>query len=563
MKISTKKSYPVLVLIAGILAILFANQLAHRYLTVIDLTEEKRFTLHPATKAILSRLESPVTIEVYLEGELPANFKRFQNEIRRTLELFSLYAGNNLHYRFSDPSVAGSSQARNQFYRSLIEKGLQPSNVAYTKNGQKSEKLIFPGAIMSFQDQEAGISLLKSNRAISIDEMLNQSVEGLEYELIHAIERLKSPGRKKIGLVTGHGEPDSTQLAGFTNAILQSYDLYRINLPERRTLLSGYDVIVLSKPTERFSEMEKYLLDQYVMRGGKLMVFLDALSVNMSEAGGEGTVAIPYTTNLEDLLFRYGIRLNQNFVVDVNCGSTPVYTGSVGDQPRIELLPWPYFPIISRYGNHPLVSQLDATYFQFASTMDTVKATGIRKTPLFLTSEYTKVLAPPVKVSYNDLQDNLRPEAFTSGIFMLGVLLEGKFTSLYRNRFPPPGTDRSTFIENGTDAQVIVVSDGDFIRNDFHLETEKPLPMGMDPYSQTTYANEDFLINALNYLTDEDGLMLARNKEVKIRPLDKARVKQEANFWRWLNVALPLLLILVFGSLKYLARTKRYARHAN
>jgi gliding-associated putative ABC transporter substrate-binding component GldG len=394
---------------------------------------------------------------------------------------------------------------------------------------------------------------------MSIEEMLNQSIEGMEYELSNAIKQIQTINRKRIGLITGHGEPDTIDLAGLTNAILAKWDLFRINLPNRKTLLMGYDIVIISKPVSPFTEVEKYLLDQFVMNGGGLLVFMDALSVNMLEAGGEGTIAVPVETNLQDLFFRYGARINQNYVADVNCGYTPVYTGMVGDQPRIEMLPWPYSPIITNYASHQLVRNLDATWFRGTSTIDSVKATGIKKTPLFLTSESTRVFAPPVKVSYNDLQDKLRPEAFTSGTKVLGYLLEGKFRSLYANRFPPKGVDRSTFREFGDAAKVIIVSDGDFIRNDLSLENEKPLPMGMDAYTNTTYANEAFLLNALDYLLDDQGLMLARIKQVKIRPLDKAAIQRNGTFWKWINIAGPLVVLLLFGLTINMLRRRKFA----
>ncbi len=557
---SSKKLYHIQIFIVAFLGILLVNQLSALFPLQFDTTEEKRYTLHPSVKNVLRNLQEPVTIEVFLDGELPANFRRFQTAIRRTLEQFSLYAGNNIQFSFTDPSIAASNQARNQFYRSLIDKGIQPSNIAYTRDGEKTEKLIFPGVSVIYRGNEQGVTLLKGNRAMSIEEMLNQSVEGLEYELANAIKQLQSSNRKKIGFIVGHDEPDTSELAGFTNAILARYDLFRISLPERSTKLIGYDGIIIGKPASRFNEKEKYLLDQYIMNGGRLMVFVDALSVNMNEAEGEGTIAFPYELNIEDMLFKYGVRINRDYVADVNCGNTPVITGNIGNQPRIEMLPWPYWPVITNYAKHPVVRNLDATWFRGTSTIDTVKAGGILKTPLMFTSDYTKVFTPPVRISYNDLQDKLRPESFQSGPKALAYLLEGKFTSLYKNRFPPRGIDHKEFREESLDTKIIVVSDGDFIRNDFNPENDNPLPMGMDAYSQTTYANEDFLINALDYLVDEDGLMLARNREVKIRPLNKVAIQTTGNTWKWVNMILPVVLIIIFGIIKGIMRKRKFGK---
>ena len=548
-----------LVFVVSILSLWLMNQVFTSYRFRIDMTEEKRYSIAPASQKILSGLQEPVTIESYLAGELPSNFKRFQKSIDDLLDQFTIYGGNNVQYRFIDPSQAKSTQARNEYMRSLVNKGLQPTNLTYTKDGQKSEKLVFPGVLITYGERELAVPLLKGNRNNTPEEMLNQSIEGLEFELISAIQSITETNRKRIAYIVGHGEPDSTALAGFTNAILGKYDLFKVNLTNRSTL-AGYDVVILGKPTEAFSEIEKFLLDQYVMNGGDLLVFVDALKVNMQDAEGEGTIALPYELNLEDLLFRYGVRINRDYVIDFNAGFFPVVSGNVGNQPRVELLPWPFFPIISNYGEHPLVKGLDATQLKFVSTIDTVKAVGIQKTPLIYTSQRTRVISPPVQVSFRDWQQEPQPEFFQSGPKAVGYLLEGKFTSLFRNRLLPKGADPSQFRETSSGASVIVVSDGDFIRNDFNVQTGEPLLLGVDPYARTTYANEEFLLRALSYLTDEDGVTLARNKEITIRPLDRAKIKDERSFWVMVNFGAPLVLIVLFGVAKFILRKRRYAK---
>ena len=557
---NSRSLYQFLVFFVGVCAVFLANQLAHRYHFRWDLTEEKRYTLHSSTINGLEQLTETIDIEVFLEGELPANFKRLKVAVRETLEQFAYYGGDRIQFRFSDPALAVGTKARNEYYRNLMNKGIQPSNVSYTKNGQKTEKLIFPGALITYQGRELGIPLLKGNTTLSIEDMLNQSIEGVEYELSAGIKQIQSSNKRKIGLITGHGEPDATDLAGMTNAILSKYDLFKIDLPSRKSLLTGYDVIMIIKPVRPFGEVEKYYLDQYVMNGGNLLVFMDALSVDMSQASGSGTLAFPIETNLQDLFFRYGVRINGNYVADVNCGYTPVYTGSVGEQPRIEMLPWPYSPIVSNYGKHVTVKNLDATWFRGVATLDTVKAEGIRKTPLFITSENTKVFSPPVQVSYNDLQDKLRPEFFTSGPKVLGYLLEGSFTSLYANRFAPRGAAQNLRKEKGDPAKIMIISDGDFVRNDYSLDNKKPLPMGKDAYTEKAYANEAFLYNALDYMLDDYGLMLSRNKKVKIRPLNKTVLIQEGTYWRWLNTLGPLVVLFVLGMAIHILRRKRFSK---
>ena len=531
--------------------------LADRFRVRLDMTEEKRFSLTDQTKNLLGRLEGDVLFEIYLAGDLPSNFERFQKSIQETLEEFSIYAEHNINYKFIDPSAATSSQARNKYFQDLVNRGLQPTNLNYSKDGQTSQKYIFPGAIVSYRGQETAVNLLSGNRTTSPEEIINQSIEGLEYELTNAILQLSQSRRKRVGLVLGHGEPDSLQLAGFTNLVLSKYDLFRVNLPEKKEELVGYDLLVIAKPTSAFAEREKYLLDQYLMKGGRLMFFLDALRVNMDSAAGDGTVAIPYQTNLADMLFKYGVRINQDYVADLNCGNFPIVAGNVGNQPQIRMLPWPYFPVISNYGDHAAVKNLDAVMVRFGSTIDTVKATGIKKTPLLLTSDYSKVMGTPVQVSFNDLRSELLPDKFQTGPQSLGYMLEGRFTSLYKNRFPPKGFKRDAAIEEGAASKVVVIADGDLIRNELSLEDGNPMPLGVEPYSQTTYANEDLILNLMNYLLDDEGVIQSRVKEIKIRPLDKVRVKEERLMWQLVNMGAPLALLLLFGLIKIVVRRRQ------
>ncbi|MEQ8712385.1 MAG: Gldg family protein, partial [Cyclobacteriaceae bacterium] len=333
-------------LVLVVVTILVVNQLVDRFPFRLDLTEERRYSISEATQRQLENLEDVVYVEVYLEGELPSGFKRLQKSIRELLEQFAYYADDNVQFTFVNPDLAKTDRSKNEYYRYLAEKGIQPTNLSYEGEGGKTEKLIFPGAIVSYFGEEQGVMLLKGNRGATPDETLNQSIENLEYELISAIKKLANDDRKRIGLVKGHGELDSLQVAGFTSLLVDKYDVYQINLPKRTTPLEGYDLVILSKPTSAFTEQEKYMLDQYIMNGGRMMMFLDALSVNMDSASGEGTFAFPYTTNLNDLLFKYGVRINTNYIQDINCGFFPVVAGNMGDQAQIRMLPWPFFPLI-------------------------------------------------------------------------------------------------------------------------------------------------------------------------------------------------------------------------
>ncbi|MEQ9300564.1 MAG: gliding motility-associated ABC transporter substrate-binding protein GldG [Cyclobacteriaceae bacterium] len=546
-------------LVLVVVTILVVNQLVDRFPLRLDLTEEQRYSISEATQRQLENLEDVVYVEVYLEGELPSGFKRLQKSIRELLEQFAYYADDNVQFTFVDPDLAKTDRSKNEYYRYLGEKGIQPTNLSYQGEAGKTEKLIFPGAIVSYFGEEQGVMLLKGNRGATPDETLNQSIENLEYELISAIKKLASDDRKRIGLVKGHGELDSLQVAGFTSLLVDKYDVYQINLPQRTTPLVDYDLVILSKPTSAFSEKEKYMLDQYVMNGGRMMMFLDALSVNMDSASGEGTFAFPYNTNLNDLLFRYGVRINTNYIQDINCGVFPVVAGNMGDQAQIRMLPWPFFPLINAYGDHQIVRNLDASIMKFASTIDTVKAEGIKKTPLMLTSPYTRVLSSPVNVKFNDLRNELNPDLYNKGPQPVAYLLEGEFNSLYRNRLLPNGIDKAGFKETGAASRMLVVSDGDFIRNEF--DRDQPQDLGYDPLQKVNYANKDFVSNALEYMLDDDGIINTRLKEIKIRPLDKVKVDDERSYWQVINLLLPLVVLVAFGIGRSILRKRKYTNH--
>ncbi len=549
----------ILRLVWVLVTIVLISQLVDRFPLRLDLTEEKRYSISEATQRQLESLEDVVYVEVFLEGELPSGFKRLQKSIREQLEQFAYYSDGNVQFTFVDPDLARSERSKNEYYRYLAEKGIQPTNLSYEGEGGKTEKLIFPGAIISYFGEEQGVMLLKGNRGATPDQILNQSIENLEFELISAIKQLSNDDRQRIGLIKGHGELDSLQIAGFTSLLMDKYDVYQINLPQRTTPLDDYELIILAKPTTAFAEREKYLIDQYVMNGGRMMMFLDALSVNMDSASGEGTFAFPYNTNLNDLLFRYGVRINGNYVQDINCGFFPVVAGNMGDQAQIRMLPWPFFPLINAYGDHQIVRNLDASIMKFASTIDTVKAAGIKKTPLMLTSPYTRVLSSPVSVKFNDLRNELNPDLYNQGPQPVAYLLEGSFTSLYRNRLLPGGADNTRFKGRGEPSRILIVSDGDYIRNDF--DRDQPQDLGYDPLQKVNYANKDFVSNALEFMLDDDGIINTRLKEIKIRPLDKVKVENDRNYWQIVNLVLPLVVLVLFGLLRSYLRKRKYTRH--
>ncbi|MFM7428873.1 MAG: gliding motility-associated ABC transporter substrate-binding protein GldG [Flammeovirgaceae bacterium] len=554
-----RKTGDVLLLANGLVLLVLLNLLASFYFFRLDLTEEQRYTIKPQTKELLSNLEEEVFVEVFLEGDLNSGFKRFQKSIRETLGEFRIYSNNKVNFMFTDPTQAMGEKARNEYMSELASKGISPTNVIENKDGQRVEKFVFPGALVSVGGFETGVMLLKGSRTQGSQEALNQSIENVEFELANTIYKLTNSNRKKIGMVRGHGELDSLQIASFNNALLEQYDIFQVDI-NRKAAIGDYEALIVAKPRTEFSEQEKYKLDQYLMRGGKLLLLLDRLDANMDSASSENYFAFPYNLNLDDQLFRYGVRINPDLVQDRVSGKYPIVVGNEGGKPRLMQLDWPLSPLINQYADHPITRNLDASQTKFISSIDTVKAIEVKKTPLLFSSPYSRKLTAPVKVGVNDLRKQLKEGSFNAGPIPIAYLLEGNFTSLYKNRFAPSGVDTLGFKANSSSTKIMVVADGDMARNDVNPRQNTPQSLGYDPFTKYTFANQDLLLNMVAYLTNENGLIAARNKEVKIRPLDKQKIQSERTYWQLINLVLPLVLLLLFGLVWVYLRKAKYAK---
>ncbi|HEU5289600.1 MAG TPA: gliding motility-associated ABC transporter substrate-binding protein GldG, partial [Cyclobacteriaceae bacterium] len=464
-KLESKKLGDFLLLANSLVMLVLLNLLTSHFFFRVDLTEEKRFSVKEPTRKMLSELDDKVYIEVFLDGELNSSFRRLQKSIRETLEEFRIYSDDKVQFVFTDPNTAASQKARNEFMQDLAQKGIIPTNVVDPKDGQVTEKIIFPGALISYGGYETGVTLLKGNKALTADEQINQSIEGLEYELSNAIYKIANADRKRIGFVTGHGELDSLEIASFNNSLLESYDVYKVDFSKGKTL-DRYDALIIAKPTSTYSPQDQYRLDQYIMKGGKVLFLLDKLDAKMDSASSEHYAAFPYNLGLDDQLFKYGVRLNMDLIQDRNAGLYPVVTGESGSKPQQQLMDWPFFPLVNRYADHPITRNLDAIVMKFVSSIDTVKAQGVKKTPLVFTSQYSRRVTAPVQVNINDLRKNVTPESYSESFIPVGYLLEGKFSSVFKNRFLPDGVDQTGYLEEGKPTKIIVFADGDLARND-------------------------------------------------------------------------------------------------
>jgi gliding-associated putative ABC transporter substrate-binding component GldG len=382
-------------------------------------------------------------------------------------------------------------------------------------------------------------------------------VENVEFELASAIKQLAATQKRRIGLIKGYGGPSPIQLADLINGLQENYDVYQVNLPGQPTL-QGLDAVLVIKPDSAFTEADKYKLDQFIVNGGRALFFVDALKSDTINRAS--TLVVPQDLNLGDMFFRYGVRLNDNMAQDLNAALIPLNVGRLGDRPQIQPMPWRFFPLVNTFSDHPMVRNLDAVYVRYAGTMDTVRAAGIAKTPLMFTSRYTKIITAPVQIDFNEARTEPDPATFSAGSVPIAYLLEGQFRSLYANRITAGDPRAKSFKPYGRASRIVVCSDGDIPINDIDPQTDRFLPLGLDRFSGTTFANKDFVLNAVGYLIEPGGIITARAKEVTLRPLDKLKVQNERIPWQLLNVGLPLVLIAVFGVLHAFIRKRKFAR---
>jgi len=552
---NSKRFGDLLTLGNGLALVVLINLIASLFFFRLDLTEEKRHSIKPVTREMLSRLDDVVYVEVYLDGDLNAEFKRLRNSIRETLEEFRVYSDGKVQYKFTNPMTALSQKAQGEFLQELASKGVQVLPVIETNEGERTEKRVVPGALVSYDGNEKGVMLFKQNIAASPQEVINQSIEGLEYELASTILILNSQERKQVTFLSGHDELDSLSTASLRAALGEQYQVTQTDISSADSI-SG-DVVVVAKPIRKFSEVDKLKLDQYLMRGGNLLMFIDQMHASMDSASLDNNFAFPYETGLQDILFKYGVRVNPDLVQDGFSATYPVVVSEVGGQPQIMRMEWPFFPLIHRYANHPVTRNMDASLTRFVSSIDSVRADGVKKTALFTTSEFSRKLTAPVKVSINDLR-NVKPTEFNGGMIPVAWLLEGNFTSLYKNRFLPEGISKDDFRESGN-GKVIVVGDGDFVRNDINPRNGMPQELGKDPVSGRVFANERVVLNMIAYMTDQDGLVTTRSKEIDARPLNKEKVKSERTYWQAINLVLPLVIIILCGVVLSWIRKRTYA----
>jgi ABC-2 type transport system permease protein len=533
----------------------------HRF----DLTSEKRYTLSDVTKKLLSNLNDVVYVKVYMgkDEEFPAGFKHLRNETQEMLDEFRAYSDDNIEYEFINPNENADKKQQEEVFKQLYDKGLQPTNLEVKDENGSSQKIIWPAALVTYHGHEVPWQLLKTQIGSSSEMQLNNSIQALEYEFASCIRNLSTNVRPKIGFIEGHGELDTLAVEDIKNALSEFYSLKRIKINESLNALQGMKAIIIAKPETSFSEKDKYIIDQFVMNGGKVLWVIDLLNTSVdSLRKSGGTIAVPYDLNLDNMFFKYGVRINPDLIVDMQSSAIPVNKAFVGQEPRFELMPWLFSPLIMPTSGRPIVKNLDVIKVDFGSSMDTVAAKGIKKTILLHTSKYSKILKAPVRIDLR--MANMRPDesVFTDSYQPVAILLEGEFESVFKNRKHPEFINSKSFPykEKSINTQMIVISDGDVIRNEVQYSTKKPYPLGYDKYTNQTYGNKNFILNCINYLCDDSGLISVRARELTLRLLDKKKVLNERLKWQLINVLLPLLAILLFGIAHDIIRKRKYAK---
>lgn len=565
-------------LFLGLIIIIFLNIIGSAIYFRLDLTSEKRYSLSPSTKKLLRETDDIFYFKVYLEGEFPAGFKLLSRSTREMLDEFRAFS-DNIEYEFINPSAAADAKTRNDIFERLAQQGIQPTDInVRTKEGQQQQR-IFPGAILSHKGREIPINLLSEQVGAPPEAIINNSIQALEYNISNAIRKLGTASKPRIAFTEGHGELSRLETADISNALSDFYIVDRVTLDGQVNTLTDrkegedgsfavsnkYKAIIIAKPDTIFSEKDKFIIDQFIMKGGKVLWLIDPVFASMdSIQAANRTMGITQDINLNDQLFRYGVRLNSNLVMDLNALPIPVYTGNVGNQPQYSFFPWFYFPVLTSTSKHPIVNNMNAVRTEFISSIDTVGNPGIRKTVLLKTSEYTRIAMTPVMISLEILRNDPDPADYNQAPQPVAVLLEGEFESLFSNRIPGEISKAPEigFTEKSPENRMIVIADGDIIKNQvqFSAGTYNPYPLGYDRFTGQTFGNKDFMLNAVNYLCDDTGLMSVRSRELKLRALDRTRASKNLVMWQLINTAGPVLLVILFGLIQFFLRKRRYAR---
>lgn len=544
-----------------ILLLIAINIISSHIFTRFDFTSEKRYTLSPVTRNILANLDDNIQVTVYLDGaNLPAGFRRLRSSVFDILTDFKAYSNNNLEFDFVNP-LSGDDQSQQENYQQLLEKGIEPTNLSVRTEEGMSQKIIFPAALVTYKNIQLPVRLLQSKSGANPEEVLNNSVQNLEYAFASTLKKISSGEQQLIGFTEGHGELSDLQLNDAMQSLGDAFQVGRVDLST--ITLEGLDkmrLLVLAKPERAFTEAEKFKIDHFVMNGGRVLWAIDQVSAELDSLRGAGEqLSFPKKLNLDDMLFRYGARINYDLVADMSSAQIPITVGNIGGQPQIRLLPWLFYPIFVPTSTHPIVKNLDGIRSEFSSTIDLIDVKGVHSEVILASSPFSRQMEVPGMLSLRMVEQEPDPELFRTEPRPTAVLLEGEFPSVFQNRPIPPGIMEEVSVpQKSRPGKMLVLADGDILKNQINPADQSPYPLGYDRYTQQQYANKSFLLNAADYLTDDTGIIGLRNKEVKLRLLDRAKVRQQKTMWQLINIGLPLIMLIACGIFQHYYRIRKY-----
>jgi ABC-2 type transport system permease protein len=548
------------IVILGLIAI---NIIASFLYFRIDLTSEKRYSLSPATKNVLKNLDDYVYFQVFLDGNLSPSYKRLQKTIIETLDEFKAYNKRLIKYDLIDPAKGKDEATLRNYLKELEYRGLVPSIDYEMSETGTSENVVWPCAIVTYKGREIPINFIYSNIPGSKEELINDAIENTEYKLIDGIYRITLQEKSKVAFIKGHGELDVLEINDLALALQDYYIVSQIPINHQLKALDEYKAIIIAAPDSTFDEMDKFIIDQYIMKGGRVLWLIDGALADMDSLQSKSDIlAIPNDINLDDMLFNYGARVNKDLVMDYHSAQIPVKTGQVGNQPQFSLFNWYFFPTVANIKGHPIVRNINDIKFEFASSIDTIAKPGIRKTILLSSGNYSRLLNTPSIISLNFLRIKADRSFFNRSNIPMAVLLEGSFTSLYKDRIPDTISKDPDirFTETSKPNRMIIIGDGNVAKNQVVFRQGKyiPYPLGYDRYTGIMYGNREFLLNCVNYLLDEADIISIRNRDINIRLLDKRKVEINLAIIRTINIVVPILLVCLAGVIIYFFRKRSY-----
>jgi ABC-2 type transport system permease protein len=547
--------------IAAAAVITFVISLLH---VRVDLTEDKRFTLATPTKNVLKNLDKPVHVDVFLDGEMPIGFKKLKRTAGQYLDEFRLASRRKISFRFINPSGSSDATEREKYQNELMSKGLMPVNVmASDGEGGRTQKWIFPSLTVTCGKTVIPVNFLRNNPSLPAETNLLHSTEGLEYEIIQAVATAASDSIPRVAFIEGHGELDEIHVADLTLELAKFFNIDRGVIGGKPGIIDRYSAIIIANPVKTIDEKDKFIIDQYIMNGGRVLWLAEEVRASADSLAAGSTAALYVPLSFDDILFRYGARINPVIVQDAECLLIPMRVTGPGGDTQYVPTPWIYYPLLKPSQDSPVTRNLNRVKAEFANTVDTVgRDPKVRKSILLTTSGMTHLVAPPLIISLDEAREMPPAEYFNAGEQPVAVMLEGTFRSAFTNRMTESiiGEAGKNIITESKPSKMIIVADGDIIRNEVSWSNgvAEPLALGMDRYTRQTFGNKDFLVNCINYLVNDNGLMELRSREIKPRLLNMSRIKSQRTTWQVVNTVVPALLILIAGLAYNSLRKRRY-----